>query len=73
MASGFIPVFIDTLKDEDSTSRFHENPGSYPVLRVHDLEGHDIAGRLDGDDVDGNLPLEAVKQQLRDGLKAFAQ
>ncbi|HEY4002919.1 MAG TPA: hypothetical protein VGO93_28865 [Candidatus Xenobia bacterium] len=72
ISHGFIPVFIDTLQDDATTSRFHENPGSYPVLRVHDLDGHDIGGRLDGNLVAGHLTVDQLKDQLRQALRTFA-
>ena len=46
-AEAFVPVFIDTLNDLETTKRFAEKYGSYPVLRVHDLKGRDIGGRID--------------------------
>jgi hypothetical protein len=64
----FVPVFIDTLKDADTTRRFGEHYGSYPVLRVHDLSGKDIGGRLDGNACAGNLPLNQLLEQLQTRL-----
>jgi hypothetical protein len=40
-------------------------------LRVHDLSGRDIGGRLDGNQVAGRLPLRDVERQLADALAAF--
>lgn len=67
-----VPVFIDTLAPERPYERFGEHYGSYPVLRVHDHQGHDLAGRLDGNAVQGRLPVDAVLRQLEEGRKAFA-
>lgn len=61
----FVPVFIDTLNDAETTRKFGEHYGSYPVLRVHDLKGKDIGGRLDGNACAGALPLEQVLDQLK--------
>ncbi|MEW6279455.1 MAG: hypothetical protein AB1758_12570 [Candidatus Eremiobacterota bacterium] len=65
----FVPVFIDTLKDHETTRRFGERYGSYPVLRVHDLQGRDIGGRLDGNPVAGRIPVEQVLEQVQRALK----
>lgn len=73
MSRDFIPVFVDTLHDDAMTQRFHENPGSYPVLRVLNLYGQDIAERLDGNAVLGNIPLKDVQKQLQHGLEAFGE
>lgn len=61
-------MFIDTLGEQDAYRRFNENFGSYPVLRVHDLEGQDIAGRIDGNLVAGRIPVDEVIRQL-DGAR----
>lgn len=63
-ARGYIPVFIDTLNDHETTRRFNESYGSYPVLRVHDLEGRDVGGRIDGNRVAGRIPVEEILRQL---------
>ncbi len=41
-----------------------ESWGSYPVLRVHDADGNDLAGRLDGNLVRGLIPVGDVLAQL---------
>lgn len=61
----FVPVFIDTLKDLKTTKRFKEKYGSYPVLRVHNVKGKDIAGRLDGNLVAGQIPAFQVLKQMQ--------
>lgn len=73
MSREFVPVFVDTLRDEKTTARFNENPGSYPVLRVHNLRGEDIAGRIDGNRVAGNIPLREVENQLVLGIGEFTR
>lgn len=65
-----MPVFIDTLSDLKTTKRFGERYGSYPVLRVHDLLGKDVAGRIDGNRVAGRIPVAQVVAQMKAGLKA---
>jgi len=67
----FIPVFIDTLKDLKTTRRFKEKYGSYPVLRIHDHEGHDLAGRIDGNRTAGRIPVDEILVLLDRGLKSF--
>lgn len=66
-----MPVFIDTLNDVPQTKRFGERYGSYPVLRIHDHAGRDIAGRIDGNRVAGRIPVDVVLRQLARGLAAF--
>ncbi len=46
--------------------------GSYPVLRIHDHVGQDIAGRLDGNPVRGRIPIDDMLAQLERGRRAFA-
>ena len=65
----FVPVFIDTLNDLKTTKRFKESYGSYPVLRVHDLGGKDIAGRIDGNKVAGKIPVPKMLEQFAKALK----
>lgn len=64
----YIPVFIDTLQDSRNTRRFGEHFGSYPVLRVHNLQGKDVGGRLDGNACCGDIPVQAVLDQLDHGM-----
>lgn len=61
----FVPVFVDTLKDIKTTKRFKEKYGSYPVLRIHNSKGRDIAGRIDGNRVAGRIPVVQVLKQMR--------
>lgn len=58
-------MFVDTLDRSQPFKRFSEVYGSYPVLRVHDLEGRDLAGRIDGNLVAGRIPVEDVLAQLQ--------
>lgn len=66
-------MFIDTLAEPEPYLRFDENYGSYPVLRIHDLESQDIAGRLDGNLVAGAIPAKEVLDQFDRGLAAFGR
>jgi len=66
-----VPVFVDTLDRSQPYERFDESYGSYPVLRVHDHEGNDLAGRLDGNAVRGRIPLDDVLEQLERGREAY--
>lgn len=68
-----MPVFIDTLEDLPTTKRFGENYGSYPVIRVHDHRENDIAGRIDGNEVAGRIPVPDLLAQMQRGAAAFAQ
>ena len=70
-ATAFVPVFIDTLKDLKNTKRFKERYGSYPVLRIHDLQGKDIGGRIDGNQVAGRIPVARMLEQFKRADKAF--
>lgn len=67
----FVPVFIDTLDRSQPFERFGESYGSYPVLRVLDHQGEDLAGRLDGNPVRGHIPVEDVLAQLERGARAW--
>lgn len=64
---------MDTLDRRQPYEAFGESYGSYPVLRVHDHEGRDLAGRLDGNLVRGEIPVEQVLQQLEAGRRAWAE
>jgi len=70
MTSKFV-IADPSLKDHRGTKRFNERFGSYPVLRVHDLEGNDIGGRIDGNRVAGKIPAEKVVEQLKSSLEKF--
>ncbi len=70
-SAAFVPVFIDTLDRSQPFERFGESYGSYPVLRVHDHGGKDLAGRLDGNPVRGLIPVEQVLEQLAKGQREF--
>lgn len=67
----FVPVFIDTLTDLKTTRRFKESFGSYPVLRVHDLEGREIGGRLNTNPTAGRVPAKKVVRQMEQALERF--
>ena len=67
----YVPVFVDTLNDLETTRRFDEKYGSYPVLRIHDHDQRDLAGRIDGNRVAGKIPVAQLLDQLRKGLKSF--
>lgn len=71
MSAQFVPVFIDTLGDLKTTKRFGENYGSYPVLRIHNLEGTDIGGRLDTNPTAGISSGTDLTNQFKKGLAAF--
>ena len=45
--------------------------GSYPVLRIHDHEGGDLAGRIDGNLVRGEIPVDEVLAQFERGAAAY--
>jgi hypothetical protein len=64
-------VFVDTLDKSQPFERFGEQYGSYPVLRIHDHEGQDLAGRLDGNVVRGEIPADQVLDQLQQGEAAY--
>lgn len=67
-----MPVFIDTLDRDQPYEDFGESYGSYPVLRIHDHERRDLAGRIDGNAVRGQIPVEQVLAQFERGARAFA-
>jgi hypothetical protein len=71
VSGSFVPIFVDTLARPEPYRRFGESHGSYPVLRVHDHSSRDLAGRLDGNPVAGEIPAEAVLEQLALGLASF--
>ena len=64
-------MFIDTLGDPTQYKRFDENFGSYPVLRVHDLNGKEIGGRIDGNRVAGKIPVSQLLDQFKIAKNAF--
>ena len=43
------------------------------MLRVHDHEGRDLAGRLDGNAVRGEIPTQEVLDQLARGREAYGR
>lgn len=67
----FVPVFIDTLNDLDTTTRFNEKYGSYPVLRVHDLKSRDIGGRIDTNRTAGITGATDLTEQFKAALTKF--
>jgi hypothetical protein len=67
----FVPVFVDTLKDLTTTKRFGERYGSYPVLRIHDLQGRDIGGRLDTNPTAGIIGGSELTRQFDTALEKF--
>ncbi len=70
-SAAFVPLFVDTLDRSQPFEAFREHYGSYPVLRIQDAEGVDLAGRIDGNHVAGDIPTEDVLDQLKRGLAAF--
>lgn len=66
-------MFVDTLDRSQPYEEFGESYGSYPVLRVHDHAGRDLAGRLDGNAVRGRIPAEEVLEQLERGEAAYGR
>jgi len=71
MSTLFVPVFIDTLKDLETTERFGENYGSYPVLRIHDHQGREIGGRLDTNPTAGIVGVGELTEQFKKALEEF--
>ena len=63
-SASFVPVFIDTLGDASQYKRFDEHWGSYPVLRIHNLQGEEIGGRIDGNLVGGRIPVSQILAQF---------
>lgn len=73
-ASGaFVPVFVDTLDKSKPYARFGESYGSYPVLRIHDHQGRDLAQRVDGNPVRGRIPVDELLAQFEEGRRAYAR
>ncbi len=70
-SSGFVPVFVDTLSDLETTKHFGESYGSYPVLRIHDHDGKDIGGRIDGNPVAGKIPVRQMLDQFETAINSF--
>lgn len=66
-----MPVFIDTLRDLKTTQRFQEKYGSYPVLRVRDLNGNDIGGRIDTNRTAGIVGVSELLKQLVEARQRF--
>ena len=66
-------MFVDTLDRSQPYEHFGESYGSYPVLRVHDHEGNDLAGRLDGNAVRGRIPVDDVLAQLDKGRREYGR
>ena len=72
-SAGFVPVFVDTLDEGQPYQRFGESYGSYPVLRIHDHAGKDIAGRIDGNAVQGRIDAGELLRQFERGRAAFGR
>ncbi len=66
-------MFVDTLDREQPFERFGEIYGSYPVLRIHDHAGRDLAGRIDGNAVRGRIPVDQVLEQFERGGAAYRE
>ena len=66
-----MPVFVDTLDRSKPFERFGESYGSYPVLRIHDHEGRDLAGRIDGNPVRGRIEVADMLAQFERGREAW--
>lgn len=65
-------MFVDTLSDLKTTKRFGESFGSYPVLRVHNHEGKEIGGRINGNLNAGRIPSKEILEQFKLASKKFA-
>ena len=70
-STGFVPVFIDTLDKSQPYEAFGESWGSYPVLRIFDHAGEDLAGWLDGNPVQGKIPVADMLAQFERGSSAW--
>jgi len=66
-------VFIDTLGDPGGYEPFGESYGSYPVLRIQDHDGNDLAARIDGNPVRGRIPAKQLLRQFESGRAAYAR
>ncbi len=66
-------MFVDTLDRSKPYEHFGEMYGSYPVLRVHDHDERDLAGRIDGNRVAGLIPVDEALDQLERGLTAYRE
>lgn len=67
-----MPLFIDTLDRSQPFEQCGEMYGSYPVLRIHDHDGQDLAGRIDGNLVRGRIPVDEILAQFARGREAWA-
>ena len=72
-SQAFVPLFIDTFDRTKPYALYGEQFASYPVLRVFDHEGKDIAGRLDSTRTRGKIPVEDILGQFERGLAAWRE